>query len=65
MTYGYLKDLTSRKVFDKIIRDKAFTIVKNTKFDGYRRGLALMVYTFFIKNLYVVVLKYILYQTNN
>ena len=35
MTYGYLKDLTSRKVFDKIIRDKAFTIVKNTKFDGY------------------------------
>ena len=65
MTYGYLKDLTSRKVFDKIIRDKTFTIVKNTKFDGYWRGLALMVYTFFIKNLHVVVLKYILYQTDN
>ena len=29
--------------------DKAFGIVKNCKYDGYQRGLALMVYKFFDK----------------
>ena len=34
---------------DKILRDKAFNIDKNLKCDGYRRGLARMVYKFFDK----------------
>ena len=33
------------------MRDKAFNIARNPKFDGYERGLALMVYTFFDKKL--------------
>ena len=31
------------------MRDKAFNIAKNAKYDGYQRGLAFMVYTFFDK----------------
>ena len=34
---------------DKILRDKAFNIAKNPKYDGYQRGLASMVYNFFDK----------------
>ena len=33
----------------KLLREKAFNIAKNTKYDGYQRGLALMVYQFFDK----------------
>ena len=49
MAYGYFKILTRRRAFDKIIRDKAFSIAKNTKYDEYHRGLASMVYKFFDK----------------
>ena len=31
------------------MRDKAFNIAKNPKYDGYQRGLASMVYKFFDK----------------
>ena len=31
------------------MRDKAFNIAKNPKYDGYQRGLAWMVYKFFDK----------------
>ena len=31
------------------MRDKAFAIAKNPKFDWYKRGIALMVYKFFDK----------------
>ena len=34
---------------DKILRDKAFNIAKNSKHDGYQRGLASMVCKFFDK----------------
>ena len=34
---------------DKVLRDKAFNIAKKPKYDGYQRGLASMVYTFFDK----------------
>ena len=34
-------------VSDKILRAKAFNIAKNSKCDGYQRGLASMVYKFF------------------
>ena len=33
----------------KILRDKAFIIAKNTKYDGYHCGLASMIYKFLIK----------------
>ena len=34
---------------DNVLRDKAFNIAKNPKYDGYQRGLASMVYKFFDK----------------
>ena len=34
---------------DKILRDKAFNIAKNPKYDRFQRGLAFMVYKFFDK----------------
>ena len=49
MTYGGFKDLKRGTVSDKILRDKAFNIAKNPKYDGYQRGLAPMVYKFFDK----------------
>ena len=49
MAYGDFKDLKKRTASDKILRDKAFNIAKNPKYDGYQRGLASMVYTFFDK----------------
>ena len=47
MVYGDFKYLARRTAFDKLLRDKAFNIDKNTKYDGYKRGLASMVYKFF------------------
>ena len=47
MAYGDFKDLKRRTASDKILRDKAFNIAKNPKYDGYQRGLASMVYNFF------------------
>ena len=44
--YSDSKDLTKRTVADKILRDKAFNIAKDPKYDGYQRGLASMVYKF-------------------
>ena len=43
MTYGDFKYLTRRTASDKILRNKAFNIAKNPKYDGYKRGLASMV----------------------
>ena len=44
MTYEDFKDLTRRTASDKIFCDKTFNIAKNPKYNGYRRGLASMVY---------------------
>ena len=49
MFYEDFKDLTRRAASDKILRDKAFNIAKNPKYDGYQRGLASMAYKFFAK----------------
>ena len=49
MAYGDFKDLKRRTASDKVLRDKAFNIAKNPKYDGYKRGLASMVYKFFDK----------------
>ena len=47
MAYGDFKDLERRTASDKVLRDKAFNIAKNPKYDGYQRGLASMVYKVF------------------
>ena len=47
--YSDNKDLTKRTVADQILRNKAFSIAKDPKYDGYQRGLASMVYKFFDK----------------
>ena len=50
MACGDFKDLARRTTAsNKILRDKVFNIAKNTKYDGYQRGLASMVYKFFDK----------------
>ena len=49
MAYGKSKDLTKRTQSDKVLRDKAFKIGSDPKYDGYQRGLDLMVYKFFDK----------------
>ena len=49
MAYGKSKDLTKRNQSDKFLKDKAFTIASDPKYDGYQRWLASMVYKFFDK----------------
>ena len=49
MAHGDFKDLAERTASDKVLRDKAFNIAKNPKYDGYERGLASMVFKFFDK----------------
>ena len=55
MAYGKSKNLAKRTQSDKVLRDKAFEIASNPKYDGYQRGLASVVYKL-IKNLVEVVL---------
>ena len=50
MAYGDFKDLARRTASDKALRNKAFNIAKNPKYDGYQGGLASMVYKFIDKN---------------
>ena len=57
MSNGDFKDLTNRTASDKILCDKANNIAKNSKYDGYQRVLASMVYEFFYKKLSVEQLK--------
>ena len=49
MAYGDFKDLAKRTAADKFLRDKAFNIAKDSKYDGYQRGLLSMVHKFFDK----------------
>ena len=49
MAYGDFKDLTKRTTADKVLRDKAFKIASDQKYDGYQRELTSMVYRFFDK----------------
>ena len=56
MAYGDFKDLKRRTFSVNVLRDKAFNIAKNPKYDGDQRGLASMVYNFLTKSLKVVVL---------
>ena len=51
MAYGNFKDFAKRTASDKVLRDNAFNIAKNPKYDGNQRGLASMVYKFFDKKI--------------
>ena len=50
VAYGDFKDLKRRAACDTILRDKAFNVAKNPKYDGYQRELASVVYKIFDKN---------------
>ena len=43
------KNLINRTEADNVLKDKAYDITSNPKYDGYQRGLASMVYKFFDK----------------
>ena len=47
--YADHKDLINRTKSGNVLRDKAYDIASNPEYDGYQRGLASMVYTFFDK----------------
>ena len=49
MAHGDFKDLAKRTAADKLLRDKAFKIASDQKYDEYQRGLASMVNKFFDK----------------
>ena len=49
MSYGKSRDLVKRTQSDKVLRNKAFKIASDPKYDGYQRELASMVYKFFDK----------------
>ena len=51
MAYGDFKDLPRRMTADRVLRDKAFNIAKNLKYDGYQRRIASMAYSFFDKKI--------------
>ena len=44
--YSDSKDLAKRTILDKILKDRAYEIARNRKYDGYQRALASMVYKF-------------------
>ena len=49
LAYEDFKDITRRTAADIILRDKALNIAKDSRYDGYQRGFASMVYNFFDK----------------
>ena len=49
MAYSKYKHLTNTTESDRVLRDKAFKIASNAKYDGYERRLASMVYIYLCK----------------
>ena len=49
MAYGDFRYLSRRTASDKDLKDKAFNIAKNPKYDEYQRDLASMVCKYFDK----------------
>ena len=47
MDYGKSKDLEKRTQSDKVLREKAFEIASNLKYDGYQKVLSSIFYKFF------------------
>ena len=51
MAYGDFKDLNKRTAADKVLRDKAFSIARNPKYDYIKEGWPLWFINFLIKRL--------------
>ena len=49
MAYSKSKDLAKRSQSDNVLKDEAFNISSDPKYDGYPRGLASMVHKLFDK----------------
>ena len=49
MAYDKSKDIVKRTQSENVLRDKAFKVASNPKYDGYQGGLASMVYKLFDK----------------
>ena len=49
IAYGKSKDLSKGTQLDKVLRDKAFKITSDLKYDSYQRRLAPMISRFFDK----------------
>ena len=47
--YAKYKDVENRLISDQKLRNSAYDVASNPKYDGYQRGLASMVYKFFDK----------------
>ena len=45
--YTKYKDIENRLISDQKLKNSAYDIARNPKYDGYQRGLASMVYKFF------------------
>ena len=64
MDYGKWKDLAKRNQSDKVLRDKAFEIASDPKYDGYQTGLASMVYKFSLVEVVLLMNQIISWQIN-
>ena len=49
VTYSHSKYLSNTTISDKILKDRAYKIARNRKYDGHQRASASMVYKFFEK----------------
>ena len=49
LAYGNYRDFAKRPSSDKVLRDKAFNIAGDPKYDRYQHGLAYLVYEIFIE----------------
>ena len=47
MIHGNFRDLSRRAASDNVLRDKAFNIAKNPKFDEYQRSVSSIFFNFF------------------
>ena len=65
MAYEDFKNWNKRAFADKVLCDKEFTIAKDSKYGGYQRGIASMVYGFFDKKTPVAVLKMKIFLIKN
>ena len=65
MAYEDFEDLTRRTASDKILRGKAFNIVKNLKYGAYQGGLVSTLYKCFDKKPLPVVLTMKLFIIKN
>ena len=49
MAYNKYNDLEKRTQSDRLLKNKAFKIAIDPRYDGYERSLASMIYRFFDK----------------